>query len=94
MARSVAELLPRPFEEIDLDSVREIIAGIGEEPENLFFERKAAINPRSLAKACSAFANTNGGILVVGVADDDDGLVGVEPIAAEAQLWVKDMLLF
>jgi hypothetical protein len=45
-----------------------------------------------LAKACSAFANTYGGLLVVGVADDDDTLVGIEPVASEAQLWVKDTL--
>jgi hypothetical protein len=46
----------------------------------------------SLAKACSAFANTYGGLLVVGVADEDDTLSGIEPVAAEAQLWVKDTL--
>jgi hypothetical protein len=33
-----------------------------------------------------------GGLLVVGVRDGDDGLVGIEPLAAEAQLWVKDTL--
>lgn len=92
MARSVAELLPCPFGEIGLDGVRTIIATLGEERENLFFERKAVISPNSLAKACSAFANTYGGLLLVGVADDDDALVGIEPFAGEAQLWVKDTL--
>lgn len=92
MARSVAELLPRPFAELTLDDVARIIEAIGEERETLFFERKATINTNALAKACCAFANTYGGLLVVGVADDDDTLVGMEPIATEAQLWVKDAL--
>jgi len=93
MARSVAELLPRPFAELTLDDVKAIIASTGgEERETLWFERKAAISPNSLSKACAAFANTHGGLLVVGVADDDDTLAGIEPLAAEAQLWVKDTL--
>jgi hypothetical protein len=92
VARSVAELLPRPFAELTLDDVARIIEAIGDERETLFFERKAAINTNALAKACCAFANTYGGLLVVGVGDDDDTLVGIEPVAGEAQLWVKDAL--
>jgi len=92
MARSVTELLPRPFAELTLDDVATIIGTIGEERETLFFERKADVSGNALAKACSAFANTYGGLLVVGVADEDDTLVGIEPRAAEAQLWVKDTL--
>jgi hypothetical protein len=75
-----------------LEDVAQIISDIGEERETLFFERKASVNGNALAKACSAFANTYGGLLVVGVADEDDTLVGIEPLAAEAQLWVKDTL--
>jgi hypothetical protein len=93
MARSVAELLPRPFAELTLDDVAAIVAATGtEERETLWFERKATVTPNSLSKACAAFANTYGGLLVVGVADEDDALVGIEPLAAEAQLWVKDTL--
>jgi Schlafen, AlbA_2 len=92
MARSVSELLPRRFADLTLDDVAAIIQTIGEERETLFFERKASVNGNALAKACSAFANTYGGLLVVGVADDDDTLVGIEPLATEAQLWVKDTL--
>jgi len=92
VARSVSELLPRPFAELTLDDVAQIIATIGEERETLFFERKATISGNALAKACSAFANTYGGLLVGGVADDNDDLVGMAPVAAEAQLWVKDTL--
>jgi hypothetical protein len=92
VARSVAELLPRPFSELTLDDVTTIIESIGEERETLFFERKASISGQTLAKACAAFANTLGGLLVVGLADDSDELVGIEPLAAEAQLWVKDTL--
>jgi hypothetical protein len=60
----------------------------------LWFERKAAVNGNALAKACSAFANTYGGLLVVGVPDDRDELVGTEiqGAAAEPELWVKDTL--
>ncbi len=92
MARSVSELLPRPFAEVTLDDVAQILATIGEERETLFFEQKATISGNALAKACSAFANTYGGLLVGGVADDSDDLVGMAPVAAEAQLWVKDTL--
>jgi hypothetical protein len=92
IARSVTELLPRPFAELTLDDVAQIIASIGEERETLFFERKLSVSGDGLAKACAAFANTYGGLLVVGVADDDDTLVGIDPVAAEAQLWVKDTL--
>lgn len=92
MARSVAELLHRPFAELELDDVRQIIASLGEQRESLFFERKAQVNANSLAKACAAFANAHGGLLVVGVGDDDDELVGIDPRHSEAQLWVKDVL--
>lgn len=92
MARSVAELLPVAFEDLSLDHVAEIIERVGDEEETLWFEKKASVTPASLAKATSAFANTYGGLLVVGVADDDAALVGIEPLAAEAQLWVKDVL--
>jgi hypothetical protein len=93
MPRNVSELLPARFEELTLDHVEGMLADRqGEERETLFFERKRAITTNSLAKACAAFANTMGGLLVVGVADDDDALVGIEPVGPEAQLWVKDTL--
>jgi predicted HTH transcriptional regulator len=76
MARNVAELLPGPFDELTLDRVSTILRNVGEERESLFFERKASVNGNALAKACAAFANTMGGLLVVGVADDTDDLVG------------------
>ncbi len=92
MARSVAELLPRPFAELTLGDITAIIDAIGDETETLWFERKTQVSPNSLAKACAAFANTYGGLLVVGVANEGNELVGIEPQAAEAQLWVKDTL--
>jgi hypothetical protein len=93
MARSVAELLPKPFDDLAVEDVAAIIASIGEERETLFFERKATVSGNALAKACAAFANTYGGLLVGGVGDEDDTLVGMEPVgAAEPQLWVKDTL--
>jgi predicted HTH transcriptional regulator len=77
---------------LTLDDVARIIADLGAERETLFFERKASVDRGALAKACSASANTYGGSLIVGVGDDDT-LVGIEPLATEAQLWVKDTLL-
>jgi hypothetical protein len=44
--RNVAELLRRPFEELELEDVQAIIADIGDERETLFFERKAEITGR------------------------------------------------
>jgi hypothetical protein len=92
LARSVTEFLPRPFAELTLDDVAALIDRVGEEHETLWFERKADLSNNALAKACSAFANTYGGLLVAGVADDNDALIGIERRAAEAQLWVKDTL--
>ena len=90
-ARSVSELLPRPFSELTVADVQSIVDVVGEERESLFFERKQQVTPASLAKSCSAFANTYGGLLLVGIGDDNDELVGVEAIA-EPQVWVKDVL--
>lgn len=92
MARSVVELLPRPFAELTLADVEQIVTPAPGEPrETLWLERKQAVNTQSLSKACAAFANTYGGLLVVGVADGDDRLVGIEP-RPEPELWVKDVL--
>lgn len=91
-ARSIAELLPRPFDELELEDVAEILRRVGEDRESLYFERKRSVTPSSLAKTCAAFANTNGGLLVVGVEDGSDELVGVESVGSEPQVWVKDVL--
>src|SRR5207249_1110110 len=53
-------------------------------------EKLMSQTPRS--KSCAAFANTAGGLLLVGVADGSDELVGTEQESAEAQVWVKDVL--
>jgi predicted HTH transcriptional regulator len=92
MPRSVSELLHKPFGDLRLEDVAQIIEKVGDERETIFFEKKSQISPHSLGKACSSFANMMGGLLVVGVADEGNELVGIEPIAAEAQLWVKDSL--
>jgi hypothetical protein len=92
LARSVAELLPRSFDELTLDDVRAIIEAVGEERESLFFERKQQVRPAILAKSCAAFANTMGGLLLIGIADEDDEFVGIEGPIAEPQVWVKDVL--
>lgn len=91
MLRSVGELLPSRFEDLTIDHVRAIMERIGDARETLFFERKVLATRSGLAKSCAAFANTYGGLLVVGIRDDDDEMVGIEPIG-EPQLWVKDIL--
>jgi hypothetical protein len=92
VARSVSELLPRPFAEMTVTDVQQIVADVGEERETLFFERKRQVTSESLAKSCSAFANTYGGLLLVGIDDKDDELVGIDEQVAEPQVWVKDSL--
>jgi Schlafen, AlbA_2 len=91
-ARSVSELLPAPFDQVGVTHVKEILARVGEEGESLYFERKAKVSTQSLAKSCAAFANTFGGLLLVGVADKSDDLAGIEPVGGEPQVWVKDVL--
>lgn len=91
-ARSIAELLPRPFDQLVVDDVATIVAGGGEERESLVLELKAELRRDLVAKSCAAFANTIGGLLVVGVPDDSDELRGVDDEIGEAQLWVKDVL--
>jgi hypothetical protein len=90
--RSVAEILPKRFDELDRDSVDEILRRVGAGGESVFFERKAIARSDLLAKSCSAFANTLGGLLVVGVPDDSDELVGITNKISEPELWVKDLL--
>lgn len=91
-ARSVAELLPRPFDELEVADVESILAAVGEQRETLFFERKASLQVGALAKTCAAFANTLGGLLVVGAEDASDELPGIERPGGEVQVWVKDVL--
>jgi hypothetical protein len=92
MARSVSELLPRPFGELTVDDVEQIVAAVGEERESLFFERKQRVTAATLAKSCAAFANTMGGLLLIGIADEGDALDGIAGPMAEPQVWVKDVL--
>lgn len=92
MPRSVAELLGRRFEELELNDLRTIVHDARGEGESLWLEWKEQITTSSLAKACSAFANTFGGLLIVGVTNDGQTFSGIDPLAAEAQLWVKDTL--
>ncbi len=91
MPRSISELLPRPFDELQLADVETIAAARGEERETLFLALKETLAPDGIAKACAAFANTIGGLLVIGVADDGT-FPGIERPAGEPQLWVKDIL--
>ena len=55
-------------------------------------QAKAVLRKDLVAKSCAAFANTIGGLLVVGVPDDSDELHGIDDHIGETQLWVKDVL--
>lgn len=92
MARSIAELLPRPFDQLGVDDIAAIVGEPGEERESLVLELKAELGKDLVAKSCAAFANTIGGLLVVGVPDDSDELRGIDDEIGEAQLWVKEVL--
>jgi Putative DNA-binding domain len=88
---SIAELLPKPFDQLDVDDVATLVAG-AEDRESLVLELKAELGRDLVAKSCAAFANTIGGLLVVGVPDDSEEFRGIDDDVGEAQLWVKDVL--
>jgi hypothetical protein len=91
-ARSIAELLPRPFDQLEVEDVATIVAGGGDERESLVLELKGELRRDLVVKSCAAFANTIGGLLIVGVPDDSDELRGIDDDIGEVQLWVKDVL--
>lgn len=92
MPRSIAELLPRPFDDLTLDDVGAIVRDTElDQRETVFLEFKREPTPEKLAKSCAAFANTLGGLLLIGVADDGQ-VVGCQRPAGEMQVWVKDTL--
>jgi hypothetical protein len=66
----------------------------GGDRDSLIFERKSALSNTGLAKSCAAFANTFGGMLVIGIADATDELTGIVQPAGEIQVWAKDVLRF
>lgn len=86
MARSPAELFDRPFEDLEVVDVEAILARHVGEGETLFFECKEKPHGDAIAKACAAFANTMGGLLIVGVTDAGQ-IVGTERLGGEPQLW-------
>jgi hypothetical protein len=86
--RSAAELLRRPFNDLSEEDLRQIV---DDASESLVLELKEELDRDALAKACAAFANTIGGLLLVGISDDGS-LVGISRRGAEAPVWVKDIL--
>jgi hypothetical protein len=89
---SIAELLPKPFDQLEVEDVATIVRGPLDERESLVLELKRELGPDLVARSCAAFANTIGGLLIVGVPDDSDELRGIEDDVGEPQLWVKDVL--
>lgn len=54
------------------------------EPENKYFDRKSAkIKPSDLAPLISAFANAEGGTIVIGINDKTLGIEGVLAAGAD-----------
>ena len=70
---------------VNLEVIMDIRELIGEATD---YDKKAALEkkkPKSWCKSVSAFANTFGGSLVFGVADDN-GLIGLENAEADAEV--------
>src|SRR5712671_6040263 len=60
--------------------------------ESLFIERKAKVPSEGLGPSVGSFANTLGGILILGI-DDDGNVVGFEPPGrADLADWVRERL--
>lgn len=56
------------------------------ESSNIDFKEKVEYNkPKSWLKSVSAFANSNGGILLFGVRDIDKKLIGLEDITKDSE---------
>jgi hypothetical protein len=94
MARqTVAELLPKPLHELNLEDVQAIVGNaIAAGGESLILEWKSDVTPTGLSKASAAFANTLGGLLIGGVDDASGDLVGFVPKSGDLRLWVKEVL--
>lgn len=92
----VADLLPVPFGELTIDHVRAILDDLRGEGETLFFERKRQYDvkdpARKLAPSCASFANTQGGLLLVGVEDETNGISGITLPSGEPELWLTNVL--
>lgn len=72
----------------DPEMLRDLLAS----PESHVVERKRAADVATLAKVVSAFANTNGGWLLLGV-NDDGTLAGWHPKGnAHPRDWLRDVL--
>jgi hypothetical protein len=70
----------------------EVLRGLLSSPESDVVERKRAADIATLAKVVSAFANANGGWLLLGV-DDDGALAGWHPNGrAHPRDWLRDVL--
>ncbi|QIW14956.1 ATP-dependent DNA helicase RecG [Pasteurellaceae bacterium RH1A] len=64
--------------------------------ENQFFDRKSArIKPRDILKHLVAFANANGGVLVIGIEDNGDisgfGINGAHPLEAFKEIALVEL---
>ena len=54
------------------------------EPENKYFDRKSAkIRPTDLGKHISAFANADGGTIVIGIDDKTRAIEGIDSFGAD-----------
>ena len=79
-----------PWDALDHDALVRFLEGAGD--ENLYWEAKGSnMQPEHVARTCAAFANAEGGYLIIGAAREADGtwlIDGVE-LKDEATVWVS-----
>ena len=61
---------PKPLGELDFDDVQEFLRQAV--PENLYLDYKQEFKAQKLAKSIASFANTKGGIVIIGVHENKD----------------------
>lgn len=92
MAFSPADILPRAFPDLTFEDIVGIVDRAEAEGETIWLEFKVELAKDAIAKSCAAFANTLGGLLIIGVDDGTRAIVGVKQPNTGPQTWVKDVL--
>ena len=82
------------YDAVDFDSIRDFLKSPNLEGQ--YFERKEHRQPEALAQTVSAFANSNpeGGLLIIGVTDRDNKIVGANRPQGTAATPVNKMLRY
>jgi hypothetical protein len=64
--------------DLEIDDLEQLVDNQVEEDDNLEYKRPEAIGHSDLAQDVSAFLNTNGGVIIVGVAEENDRIDRLE----------------